>query len=416
MCVPDGRRGGPGAIDGPVRSPPSLAQRVLPAAVTLTAALALAAGAALSRHSPAARIEAGHRTLLLAEEAAVRAARAPRDPWGGPLRPAPIISRGKPVAASRSGASVLVDGVYRAGSWAGGLPTEASPAWAAIRIGRGPTRVLLSFTSSHNHDYRDLFYGAPVDYRIETSADSTDGANGTWRTAVTVRGNPVRSRAHAVDFAGQLWIRLVVTALAPEHNQWGLFLDEIDVHDLSLGGDDVWVFLGDSIGAGVFDRAPAHRPSFTDRIAAAHPGYEPATIDAGFCANRTGEVLARIDDVLAWNPDARVFAILLGANDPDAETFRRDLDALVTRLQGAGKIVVVARLPYQTKYGEDYVAPKNRALDRVVAAHGLLPGPDLDAWFRARPERLEDGLHPDAQGSVALIRLFADAVAPLYPR
>jgi lysophospholipase L1-like esterase len=384
--------------------------------VTLAFVAVIFAGALLARRGPAARLEAERRTLSLAVDAAARAARSPRDPWGGPLRPAPIISRGKPVAASRPGAAVLVDGVYRSDSWGGGLPTETAPAWAAIRIGRGPTRVLLSFTSSHNHDYRDLFYGAPVDYRIETSADSTDGADGTWRTAVTVRGNPVRSRAHAVDFAGQVWIRLVVTALAPEHNQWGLFLDEIDVHDLSLGGDDVWVFLGDSIGAGVFDRAPAHRPSFTDRIAAAHPGYAPATIDAGFCANRTGQVLARVDEVLAWNPDARVFAVLLGANDPDAETFRRDLDALVTRLQEAGKIVVVARLPYQTKYGEDYVAPKNRALDQVVAAHGLLPGPDLDAWFRARPERLEDGLHPDAEGSVATIRLFADAVAPLYPR
>ncbi len=399
-----------------MRSAPPLAQRAVPAAVTLAALAAVCAGAALSRRSPAARLEARHRTLLLAEEAAVRAARSPRDAWGGPLRPAPILSRGTPVAASRPGASVLVDGIYRDASWGGGLPTEAAPAWAAIRIGRGPTRVLLSFTSSHNHDYRELYYGAPVDYRLETSADSTDGANGTWRTAVTVRGNPVRSRAHAVDFNGQIWIRLVVTAIAPKHGRWGLFLDEIDVHDLSLGGDDVWVFLGDSIGAGVFDRSPAHRPSFTDRVAAAHPGYEPATIDAGFCANRTGDVLARIDDVLAWNPDARVFAILLGANDPDAETFRRDLDALVGRLQAAGRIVVVARLPYQTKYGEDHVAPKNRALDEVVAAHGLLPGPDLDAWFRARPERLQDGLHPDAAGSVAAIRLFADAVAPLYPR
>jgi lysophospholipase L1-like esterase len=399
-----------------VPTPTPLLRRILPAAVTLAAVAAVLAGAILARRGPAARLEAGLRTRALAEEAAARAARAPRDRWGGPLRPAPIISRGRPVAASRPGASVLVDGVYRAGAWSGGVPTEGAPAWAAIRIGPGPTRVLLSWTSSHNHDYRDLFYGAPVDYRIETSADSTDGADGTWRTAVTVRGNPVRSRAHAVDFAGQAWIRLVVTALAPERNEWGLFLDEIDVHDLSLGGDDVWVFLGDSIGAGVFDRAPAHRPSFADDIAAAHPGYEPAMIDAGFCRARTGEVLARIDEVLAWNPAARVFAILIGANDGEPETFRRDLDALVARIQAAGRIAVVARLPYQTKYGEDYVAPKNRALDEVVAARGLLPGPDLDAWFRARPERLEDGLHPDARGAIATSRLWADAVAPLYPR
>ena len=406
--------------------PPPQLRRLLPAAVTLAAVAVVLAGAVLARRGPAAILEAARRspalleaalrTHALAEEAAVRVVRTPRDRWGGPLRPAPLISRGRPVAASQPGAAVLVDGIYRADAWAGGVPTEAAPAWAAVRIGVGPTRVLLSFTSSFNHDYRERFYGAPVDYRIETSADSTDGANGTWRTAVTVRGNPVRSRAHALDFAGQVWIRLVVTALAPERNRWGLFLDEIDVHDLSLGGDDVWVFLGDSIGAGVFDRAPAHRPSFADAVAAAHPGYEPAMIDAGFCAARTGEVLARIDDVLAWNPEARVFAILLGANDGEPETFRRDLDAIVARIQAAGRIAVVGRLLYQTKYGEDYVTPKNRALDEVVAARGLLPGPDLDAWFRARPERLEDGLHPDAGGSIAVSRMWAEAVAPLYPR
>src|SRR6266545_2729918 len=386
---------------------------LVPAAllVALAAAAVLVAG-----RLPASREARERAARAVSEDAARRAALAPRDRFGGPLRPAPLVSRGRPVAASRRGADVLVDGVYRAGAWGGGVPSEAAPAWAAIRIGPGPTRVLLSWTSSHNHDYRERFYGAPVDYRIETSADSTDGANGTWRTAVTVRGNPVRSRAHAVDFAGQRWIRLAVTALAPERNEWRLFLDEIDVHDLSLGGDDVWVFLGDSIGAGVFDRAPAHRPSFADRIALDHAGYEPAMIDAGFCRARTGEVLARIDDVLAWNPDARVFAVTLGANDPDAETFRRDLDALVARIQAAGRIAVVARLPYQTKYGADFVKPKNAALDEVVRARGLLPGPDLDAWFRARPERLEDGLHPDAEGSVAASRLWADAVGTLYPR
>jgi acyl-CoA thioesterase I len=254
-----------------------------------------------------------------------------------------------------------------------------------------------------------------VDYRIETSADSTDGKDGTWRVAATVLGNPVRSRAHAVGFEGQRWIRLAVTALAQGRNEWGLFLDEIDVHDLSLGGNDVWVMLGDSIGAGVFDRAPSHRPSFGDRIAEAHPGYDPAVVDAGFCRARTADVLARIDDVLAWNPDARVFAITLGTNDPDAETFRRDLDALVARIQAAGRIAVVARIPARTGYGEGSVAPKNVAVDAVADGRRLLPGPDLFGWFRERPERLADGLHPDDAGAVEMSRLWADAVAPLYP-
>jgi acyl-CoA thioesterase-1 len=349
--------------------------------------------------------------------AAERARAAPRDPFGGPLLPAPIVSRGAPVTASRPGAEVLVDGVYRDRAWAGGFPSPAAPAWVALRVGPGPTRVLLSWTSSHNHDYREQLYGAPVDYRIETSADSTDGRDGTWRTAVSVSGNPVRSRAHALDFAGQRWVRLTVTRLSPEAvARYGLFLDEIDVHDLSLGGDDVWVFLGDSIGAGVFDRAPRHRPSFADAVAAAHPGYRPAMIDAGFCRARTAEVLERIDDVLAWNPDARVFAIMLGANDGDPAAFRGALDALVARIQAAGRVAVVGRIPFQTVYGQDFAAPKNAVLDEVVAGRGLLPGPDLYAWFKAHPERLADGLHPDARGVVETSERWAEATAALYPQ
>ena len=386
---------------------------LLPSAITVLFLAAVVLGAVARTRGPEARRA---RTYEAAREAALRAQGTPRQRWGAPLKPAPLISRGKPVAASRPGAEVLVDGVYRDKSWAGGLATPAAPAWAAIRVGRGPTRILVSWTSSHNHDYREQFYGAPVDYRIETSADSTDGKDGTWRAAVEVHGNPVRSRAHALNFSGQIWVRLAVTALPEKRNEWGLFLDEIDVHDLSLGGDDVWVFLGDSIDAGVFDRAPTHRPGFTDRIAKAHPGYEPAVVDAGFCAARSGEVLARIDDVLAWNPDARVFAITLGANDPDAATLQRDLDAIVAKIEAAGRIAVVSRLLYQTKYAQDFVAPKNRAIDALTATRALIPGPDLDGWFRARPDRLEDGLHPDAEGSLAMIRLWADAVAPLYPR
>lgn len=340
-----------------------------------------------------------------------------RDRHGGPLRPAPLISRGTQVAASRPGAEVLVDGVYRDRAWAGGFPTPTAPAWVALRLRPGPSRILLSWTSSHNHDYREQLYGAPVDYRIETSADSTDGRNGSWRTGVTVSGNPVRSRAHALDFAGQRWVRLAVTRLSPEAvARHGLFLDEIDVHDLSRGGDDVWVFLGDSIGAGVFDRAPAHRPSFADAVAAAHPGYHPAMIDAGFCRARTAEVLERIEDVIAWNPDATVFAILLGANDGDPVEFRAALDALVARIQAAGRVAVVGRIPFQTVYRQDYAAPKNAVLDQVVADRDTLPGPDLYGWFKAHPERLTDGLHPDPRGAVEMSRLWAEAVAPLYPR
>ncbi len=341
----------------------------------------------------------------------------PPPPMTGPegtLRPAPLVSRGCPVAASAPGARVLVDGAYRTEAWAGGRPTPARPAWVAIRLPAGLSRVLVSWTSSHNHDLFEQFYGAPRDYRLEVSADSTDGADGAWRTVAEVAGNPARTRAHAVPFAGQRWVRLSVTGLPDRVNEWGLFLDEVEVHDLSGGGDDLWLFLGDSIAAGVFDRAPEHQPSFSRWVARAHPGYQPFMVNAGLPRLRSWEAIDRVDEVLALNPDARVVAVTIGSNDGDLPRLRAALHGIVGKIRAAGKIPMLARIPFQTKYGQDYVAVKNEVVDEVVRAEGLLPGPDLYALFKAHPGRLHDGLHPDGQGSVDMQRAWAAAADPLY--
>ena len=339
----------------------------------------------------------------------------PAGPWRLPLLPAPLVSRGAPVAASHPGAQALVDGIYRGGAfWGGGFPTPQRPSWVALRLGGGYRRLLLSWTSSGNHAYEDVFHGAPADYRIETSADSTDGADGRWHTAVEVKGNAVRTRAHALDFAGQRWIRLAVTGLPGKVNRWGLWLDEIEVHDLSRGGDDVWVFFGDSITAGVFDRAPEHQPSFSEAVSLLYPGYFPAMVNAGIPRLRAAEAVVEVERVLALNPEARVVAIGVGSNDHDPQTFRRDLDALVRRIVAAGRIPVLQRVPFQTKYPQDYVAPLARVVDEVAAANGLVAGPDIYSWFKARPGQLHDTLHPDASGSVAMSWLWAEAARPLY--
>jgi acyl-CoA thioesterase I len=341
----------------------------------------------------------------------------PPPPLTGPegtLRPAPLVSLGCPVAASASGAGVLVDGTYRTEAWGGGRPSPERPAWVAVRLPPGLARVLVSWTSSHNHDLFEQFYGAPRDYRLEVSPDSSDGADGTWRAVLEVRGNPARTRAHAIPFAGQRWVRLTVTALPEKVNQWGLFLDELEVHDLSRGGDDLWVFLGDSISAGVFDRAPDHQPSFSRLVALAHPGYTPLMVNAGLPRLRSWEAIDRVDEVLALNPDARVVAVTIGSNDGDLPRLRGALHRIVGKIRAAGKIPLLARIPFQTKYGQDYVSVKNEVVDEVVRDERLLPGPDLYALFKAHPERLHDGLHPDGPGSVEMQRAWAEAAEPLY--
>jgi acyl-CoA thioesterase I len=360
----------------------------------------------------------GVAALLAATPAVARRPRQPTSattPAAPKLVPAPLVSRGKRVASRPGGGAVVVDGVYRTNAtWGGGKPSPGKPSRVAIDVGTGYSRLLLSWTSSGNHDYGDRKYGAPVDYSIETSADSTDGSNGAWRTVLAVADNPVRTRAHAFDFAGQRWVRLSVTRLSPDVFEWGLYLDEIDLHDLSRGGDDVWVFFGDSITSGVFDRAPDHQPSFAEAIARRHPGYFPATVGAGFGSLHHSDAVRRIDGVLALNPDAKVVALSFGSNDWDPVAFRRDLLEVVHKVRAAGKIPIVPRIPFRTDSKEDFAARLNAVVDAVTREERLLPGPDLYAYFRAHPERLMDGLHPDPAGAVEMIRLWAEAAAPLY--
>ncbi|HVP65715.1 MAG TPA: GDSL-type esterase/lipase family protein [Anaeromyxobacteraceae bacterium] len=355
--------------------------------------------------------------IALPEIAARLRGHGERNRYGGPLVPAPIVSRGRRVESSPPGGKVVVDGLYRNGAaWAGGHPTPERPSWVAIEVGGGYSRLLVSWTSSGNHDYRDRKFGAPADYRLETSADSTNGADGTWRTAVDVEGNPVRTRAHAIDFAGQRWLRLVVTGLSPDVFPWGLFIDEIDVHDLSGGGDDVWVFFGDSIVSTVFDRSPVHRPTFPEAIAWRHPGYFPAVVSAGTGSLHHTDAVRQIDEVLALNPDARVIALCFGSNDWDPEAFRADLVRVIGRVREAGRIPVVPRIPFRPDSAVDFAGRLNRVVDELTVELGLLAGPDLYGYFRAHPERLRDGLHPDDAGAVEMIRLWAEAAGPLYER
>jgi lysophospholipase L1-like esterase len=231
---------------------------------------------------------------------------------------------------------------------------------------------------------------------------------------VTLVGNRARTRSHAIPFEGKRWVRLSVTALPEKVNPYGLFLDEIELQDLSAGGDDVWIFLGDSIGAGVFDRADSHRPSFADDVARRHPGYAPVMINAGLPRLRSWEAIDQVDPILALNPDARVVAVTIGSNDGDLPKLRAALHGIVGKIRAAGKLPVLARMPFQTKYGQDYVAVKNEVVDEVVRDERLLPGPDLYALFKAHPERLHDGLHPDGQGSVDMQQAWAEAAEPLY--
>ncbi len=336
------------------------------------------------------------------------------------LTACPIISRGRPTETSKAmtHGDAVVDGVYKAKSWAAGTPSAEEPAWVAIDVGVGPERVLLTWTASGSFNHNETTYGGPGSYRIETSADSTNGKSGTWTTVATVPANEYRTRPHAFDFKGQRWVRMVVTGPSKQTYKYGIQIDEIDVHDVSAAEDDTWFFFGDSITAFSFDRAAANQPSFAENIAKAFPGHFPAMVNGGIGGEKSSEGLARLDALLKDNHAMHVWAIGFGTNDSagngtDTSFFQKNMEDIIVAVKAAGRVPMLARIPYAPK-DHDGIPKFNEVVDALTRKHGLVPGPDLYAHFKAHPEELSDGLHPNSVGIKSINRLWAEAAAPLY--
>jgi lysophospholipase L1-like esterase len=280
--------------------------------------------------------------------------------------------------------------------------------------------VLLNWSASGSFNYEETDYGSPGSYRIETSGDSTDGSNGVWRTVVEALAVSTHGQAHAFDFSGQSWVKLVVTS-TPALSPNGVQLSELDVHDISAGAQDSWFFLGDSITAMTFNRGPTHQPSFAAWVNARWADYFPAMIDGGNGGAKSADGAAHVDEWLARNPTAHFWAIGYGTNDAagntrDTSGFRRNMATIVDALLTAGRVPLLATIPYASDGQHDFVPEFNGALAELGAAHSLKAGPDLYSWFAAHPDQLRDGVHPNDEGIVSINRLWGEAVAALYAR
>jgi lysophospholipase L1-like esterase len=354
-------------------------------------------------------------------------ASVPKVPYVKPVKPAkgitpnPLVSRGHAVVSNMNGSNPgkAVDGKYRDDAWApGDKMTEEKPAYLSVDVGQGPTKLVLNWTSSFDFPFNDTTYGGFGAWRIETSADSEDGKDGTWKVAAETKGNTYRGREQAFDFTGQRWVRLAVTAKTAKTNQYGVKVDELDIHDTSAGSEDTWFFFGDSITAFSYDREAKHQPSFAELIHKKHPAYFPLMVNGGIGFEKSSDGLARLPALLKEFPDVHDWAICYGTNDAAGNShpgpdYKSNLEEMVKLIQGAGRVPIFARVPFSTQ-DHDFINEYNDVVDAVTKAHGLTPGPDLYTYFKTNPAQLADGIHPNDAGIVAINRLWADAVDGLY--
>ena len=174
-----------------------------------------------------------------------------------------------------------------------------------------------------------------------------------------------------------------------------------------------------SISSVAFDRTPAHQPSFAETIHSGHPAFFPAMIDGGIVGDLSADGAGHIANWLSLHPKFTVWALGYGTNDARLSvapsTFKTNMQNIITQIQAAGGLPVLARIPYSSLSVLSNIPTYNAAIDELVTTNGLIPGPDLYAWFSSHPSELgSDGIHPGNAGAVSINRLWAGSLDQLY--
>lgn len=337
--------------------------------------------------------------------------------------PNKILSRGAAVHGSgASGLASLSDGSY---GWGWGF---AKDSWVAYKLDSAPSRVVVAWNtpsytwsdlltqqaSYHSSCVQGSNVAIPVDYKILTSSNSTNGTDGNWTTRLTVTGNVVSSRSHRLEPQGDRWIKFQVVSGSGN-------LDEFSVHDATDGGDDTWLFVGTSISAGAFKSSPPAQ-DFQKLVEAAHPANTPVVVKAGIPCINSADIVRNLSGYLAAGGDNRFWAIELGTNDAwgggtgNLVSFRAALQTIVDSAKAHGIKPIFARTLATNPAvmgGSAWQVNKSflDAIDTVAARNKLAPGPDLHAWFLAHPSEIgSDGVHPTAVGGASIQRLWAEAM------
>jgi lysophospholipase L1-like esterase len=342
-------------------------------------------------------------------------AHAPPEQRMQPSAFGPLVSRGKPVACSKSDALVggpnsITSGIY--GQWSfWGTPDNQLPSWCSIHIGVGPSRLMVAWYSDYDEDEaRYISTGRmPQSYTLSVSANSTDGSDGDWKVVAAITGNPAHIRESIIPFAGDGWVRMTITQAQDHPTQDSMLIDQIDCWDVSASLKNTALFEGDSITALSFDHATG-ADSFDMLMHAYDSRLFPSMLDEGMGGWTSDGAVHNIDKWLALNPDVNYWLLEWGTNDAfameDPAVYRANMQIVIDKIKAAGHVPVLAQMPpVVTSSGQAQLTAEIQALNKVVVeltqTNHLIPGPDLFAAYGADPSKYVqvDGIHPNGDGA-----------------
>jgi acyl-CoA thioesterase-1 len=139
-------------------------------------------------------------------------------------------------------------------------------------------------------------------------------------------------------------------------------------------------------------------------------------VNAGVSGDTSGQGLNRVQDILDLHPAIAI--IELGANDglrgSPVATLRHNLDAIVSRLQGAGTKVILAGMRVPPNYGPRYAGAFQDVYESVAGKHDIALIPFfLEGVGGNAALNQDDGIHPTAEGYAIVVENVWKVLQPL---
>lgn len=176
------------------------------------------------------------------------------------------------------------------------------------------------------------------------------------------------------------------------------FKPSVKITNYPSSGDSVIAF-GDSLIEGVGSTGDG------DLVSVLSKKIGEPIVNLGIAGNTTAQGLARVERIEEYKPKAVI--VLLGGNDflrkvPKEETFK-NLDAIVTRIQNMGAVVVLLGVQ-----GGVLGDPYKEEFESLAKRKGAVYVPNILKGLIGRSEYMADAVHPNNVG-------YAKIAERVYP-
>ena len=176
--------------------------------------------------------------------------------------------------------------------------------------------------------------------------------------------------------------------------------------------------FGDSLIAGY---GLPKKDGFSDQLEATlnHAGIRLKVINAGVSGDTSAGGLSRIDWALGANPDA--ILLELGANDIlrgiDPAITKMNLQKILTKLQKIGAPILFAGMIAPPNMGKEYGLEFERVYLELAEANEVIFYRFFLEGVAGVPElNQEDGIHPNKEGVLKIVKKIAPFVIELLKR